>query len=63
LEAKAQEHAALLRHRDGSRAEPAFLLGYLESAVAHALERPRLLSRDRLAIDLRAVALASESES
>lgn len=42
---------------------PAFLFGYLESAVAEHLDRPRWSSRSRLAIDLRAVQIAWERRS
>jgi hypothetical protein len=53
LEQMAEDIASNLRNGD-----PNFLLGYLESSVAIALERPRLFNRDRLAVDLRAVLLA-----
>ena len=62
LEEQAQNAAQMLRHRDGSRPDAALLLGYLQNSVAHALARPPWKSRDRLAVDLRAVTLAWETK-
>jgi hypothetical protein len=39
------------------RPDAAVLLGYLEASVAKDLQRPRLLSRDQLVVDLMTVDL------
>jgi hypothetical protein len=64
LEAKAQKLADDLgRGRYPERPiNHAFLLGYLEEAVAVALERPRWASRDDLRVDLRAVQIVGRHE-
>jgi hypothetical protein len=55
LEKRAQEIASEIGVHQRDDFTAPFLLGYLKSSVATSLERPRLLSRDRLAVDLRVV--------
>jgi hypothetical protein len=52
LEERAEEIAGYLPN------DADLLLGFLQSSIAISLERPRWQSRDRLAVDLRAIQLA-----
>lgn len=58
IERRAQEIADELGNPTNTN--DSTLLGYLSSSVAIALERPRLLPRDRLAVDLRVVDITRE---